>query len=114
MLFLAQLRGLIASSPLMSNNKRVLNTTRGYTLKHKQACRAVEQCSAEWVEFGVSIRDLNLAESIAKRNIQAKDRDPLPYAEIPGILYKQPVSAALSAHKRAELVRQANQLCVVQ
>ena len=107
MLFLAQLRGLIASSPLMSNNKRVLNITRGFTLKHKQACRAVEQCSAEWVEFGVSIRDLNLAESIAKRNIQAKERDPLPYAEIPGLIYQTTDKQALQ--KEIALSSQANQ-----
>ena len=106
MLSIAQLRGLIASSPLMSNNKRVLNITRGFTLKHKQACRAVEQCSAEWVEFGVSIRDLTLAESIAKRNIQAKERDPLPYAEIPGLIYQTDKQAL---QNEIALSQQANQ-----
>jgi hypothetical protein len=91
----------------MSNNQRVLNTTRGYTLKHKQACRAVEQCSAEWVEFGVSIRDLNLTESITKRNQQAKDRDPLPYAEIPGLIYQSSDKQALQ--QEIALSNQANQ-----
>ena len=91
----------------MSNNQRVLNVTRGYTLKHKQALRAVENCSAEWVEFGVSIRDLTLAESISRRNEQAKIREPLPLAEIPGVIFQPPIQANNS--DRYLLLQQANQ-----
>lgn len=72
----------------MTKNRRVFNLSRpGYTLKHRQAERAVAQCAAEWVEYGVSIRDLSLGESIAARNEQARLREPLPSAEIPGLTF---------------------------
>ena len=91
----------------MSNNKRVLNTTRGFTIKHKQACKAVEQCSAEWVEYGVSIRDLSLKESIQARMLQIKPIESLPYSEIPGLVY-QP-SNRQSFQNEINLSNQANQ-----
>lgn len=84
----------------MPNNPLVLNLTREYCLSFKQARKAVENCSARWEEYGVSIRDLTLAESIAARNEQAKKREGLVYwvegkdgkliekpyvAEIPGL-----------------------------
>ncbi len=97
----------------MSQSPRVLNITRQYHLKPSQAQRAIDQCAAEWVEQGVSIRDLTLPESISKRNEQAKLRDPLPGMEIPGLIFKPPAYAAQSAHERADLVRAANALCVV-
>ena len=84
----------------MSNNKRILNVTRGFTLKHKQALKAVDECACTWVEFGVSIRDLTLAESIAARNEQARLAEPLPFAEIPGLIFMPPVSTTVSrAHE---------------
>lgn len=97
----------------MSQSPRILNITRKYHLKPSQAQRAIDECSAVWVAPGISIRDLNLAESIAARNEQAKTRDPLPGMEIPGIIYKQPAYAATTAHERADLVRAANTLCMV-
>ena len=97
----------------MSQSPRILNITRKFHLKPSQARRAIENCSAEWVQEGISIRDLTLAESIEKRNEQAREREPLPQAEIPGLMYQQPVSAASTAHERAELVRVANMLCMV-
>ena len=77
----------------MTNNARVSNITRGYSLKHKQAVRAVDNCAAAWVVYGESIRDLTLAEAIAARNAQAKEREPLAQAEIPGITFKPPIGA---------------------
>lgn len=96
----------------MTNNFRVLNLTRGFSMKHKQALRAIENCAAEWVEVGISIRDLSLAESVAKRNQQARAREPVAPAEIPGLIFRPPVTALASAGARASLLRAANQFCV--
>lgn len=74
----------------MSNNNRVFNVSRGFALKHKQAVRAVENCAAAWVVFGVSIRDVTLAEAIAARNVQASLHERLPLAEIPGLVFRMP------------------------
>ena len=72
----------------MSNNTRVLNVTRRFYMKHRQAAQAVENCACAWVEFGVTLRDLTLAEAISARNRQASLREPLPFAELPGLLYE--------------------------
>jgi hypothetical protein len=95
------------------NNARIVNISRNFSLKHSQALKAVENCACAWVEFGVSIRDLSLAESIAARNTQAKEREPIAPAEIPGLIFQQPASANTSAHERYALIREANQLCQV-
>jgi hypothetical protein len=70
----------------MSSNDRIYNVTRGYSMRGKQALRAVDNCAMAWVEVGRSVRDLTLRESIAARSKQASDREPLPMAEIPGIM----------------------------
>lgn len=59
----------------MSKTHRVLNLTRGHLLKFKQAETAVEVCSAVWVEYGVSIRDVtgpNEARTLRKLRPPAK------------------------------------------
>jgi hypothetical protein len=91
----------------MNSNARVINVSRGYSMKYKQACHAVDQCSAIWLESGKSIRDLTLAESIAARNEQAKLREALPLSEIPGLRYQAPESKRDSDfwEKRAEFLR---------
>lgn len=71
----------------MTQDPRVLNLTRGFRLKRAQAFRAVENCACVWVEFGVSVRDLTIAEAIVARNIQAANREPLAHAELPGIMF---------------------------
>ena len=88
----------------MSNNHRILNVTRGFTLKHKQAVRAIENCACAWVEYGVSIRDLTIAEAIAARNEQARIAEPLPLAELPGLM----VSNMPHYAEEIELSRAAN------
>jgi len=95
----------------MAKDSRVLNITRGFRLKHNQGLRAIEQCACAWVEFGVSIRDLTLAESIAKRNEQAANREPLANCEIPGLIFKQPTNAQSTAYARGSLITQANRYC---
>ena len=72
----------------MSNNHRILNVTRGFTLKHKQAVRAIANCACAWVEYGTSIRDLTIAEAITARNEQARMAEPLPLAELPGVIVR--------------------------
>lgn len=96
----------------MSKNSRVFNLTRKFSLKHRQAEKAVEQCACAWVEYGVSIRDLTLAESIQARNEQAKTHDPLPNMELTGLVFRQPVNAATTRRERAELVSEANRFFV--
>lgn len=63
----------------------VRNITRGIRIKRTQAVRRIERFQSAWVEHGKSIRDLTLAESIAFRNKQARDREPLAPAELPWI-----------------------------
>lgn len=91
----------------MTNNARVSNITRGYSLKHKQAVRAVDNCAAAWVVYGESIRDLTLAEAIAARNKQASEREPLADAELPGIIYK-PAKQTPAAMHEMQIAWQAN------
>jgi hypothetical protein len=88
---------------MINNNSRVFNVTRRFSLKHKQALRAVEQCACAWVEYGVSIRDLTVAESIAARNRQAQLREPLAVAELPGLVFAPPVTAVIGAIERNRL-----------
>ena len=82
----------------MSSHRRIENLTNGFRLKPQHAERAILNCSAVWVEVGVSIRSLTLAESIAARNVQAAIREPLAYAEIPGLTY-EPSIHGLTAHR---------------
>lgn len=84
----------------MNPDPRILNLSRGFRLKRNQALKAIEQCACEWVEVGVSVRDLTLAESITKRNEQAKIREPLAEAEIPGLLY-QPTECNVASNRES-------------
>jgi hypothetical protein len=95
----------------MSPDKRVLNTTTGKRLKRNQALKAIDACACAWVIEGETIRNLNLAESIAARKEQAKNSEPLPHAELPGISY-EPTAAGITAMRNGyELIMQANALC---
>lgn len=85
----------------MSGNSRVQNLSRGYSMKFRQAERAVGECVCAWVEYGVSVRDLSVAESIAARNEQARLREPLPFAEIPGLSFVLPANpSAVRAERK--------------
>jgi len=87
----------------MPKDPRVLNITRGFRLRFNQACKAVENCACAWVDVGVSVRDLTLAESIAARAQQVKDREPLPYSEVPGLRFEAP-SGAVAAYWQSRLL----------
>lgn len=70
----------------MSGNSRVQHQ-RGHSMKFRQAVKGVAACALAWVEYGVSVRDLSVAEAIQARNEQASLREPLPFAEIPGLKF---------------------------
>ena len=91
----------------MTNNARVTHIHRGFTLKHSQVVKAVENCNAAWVIFGESFRDLTPAESIAARNQQASQREPLPLAELHGCICEPPANKP----RNYELISQANRFC---
>jgi hypothetical protein len=74
----------------MAKTLSVFNVTRGYSVRLNQARKAIENCACVWVEHGQSIRDLTLRESIAARAEQTKNREPLPYAEVPGLRFQVP------------------------
>ena len=93
----------------MNNNHRVLNVSRGFTLKHKQALRAIDNCAAAWVEIGKTIRDLTLAEAISARNKQATQREPLEFTEVHGLRYEPAASGIAQTREGFGLSREANQ-----
>jgi hypothetical protein len=92
----------------MSKTHRVQNVTRGIRLKLNQAERAVEACAAEWVEYGVSIRDVTLAEAIELRNSQAATRERMAKAELPGLKYDPPKGGAESLRQEWWLAMRAD------
>jgi hypothetical protein len=88
--------------------RRILNITSGFQLKPAQAERAIENCAAMWVEKGVSIRSVTLAEAVAMRNQQAQMREPLPYAELPGLVYSPGIASIAGNRRERELAVSAN------
>jgi hypothetical protein len=92
----------------MASQKRILNTTNGFHYKRGAVERAIEACSVAWVEYGISVRSLTVAESIAARNDQASRREPLPFAEIPGIKFVPPVSGVQATGREGMLLWQAH------
>jgi hypothetical protein len=96
----------------MSNNFRVLNVTRGFTLKFKQALKAVDECACAWVdESRTQVRDVTLSEAISLRNEQARRQQPLELPEVHGLTYEPPVcerSQTFAANRR-DLLMQARQ-----
>ena len=95
----------------MAKTHRVFNVSRGIRLKLKQAETAVDVCAAVWVVFGVSIRDVSVAEAIALRNRRAAGLERLEYAELPGLVY-EPRAGAMESHRREQhLARCATVFC---
>ncbi len=87
----------------MSQARRVLNITKGCYKRYSQALQAIEIGACAWVEEGVSIRNLTIAESIAFRNDQAKQREPLAYAEDFALIFNGPLP------NRYDLIKQAHE-----
>ena len=96
----------------MTKNFRVFNVTRGYSMKRGAAEKAIRECAATWVEEGVSIRNLTLAESIKARNEQARLREPLPYAEIHGLRFDPPASGVSATRGEGKLLWEAHQFAM--
>lgn len=87
---------------------RIQNITTGYWLRPSHADRAIAECSACWVEYGKTIRNLTLTESIAARNEQARMREPLEMAELHGVRY-EPAEGFNEQHNRGrQLAFEAN------
>lgn len=111
---LPRFRGPIASGLReMSKNSRVTIYPSGFRLRFNQAQRAVNECSCAWIEFGVSLRMLTHEESIAARNEQARLAEPMPFAEIPGLIYEPSMSGNAATRAGYALIRQANALVMV-
>lgn len=91
----------------MASNARIVNISNGFRLKRSHADRAIRNCAAAWVEMGVSIRSLTLAESIDARKHQAVLREPLPFAEIHGLRFEPPSSGVAAARAGYHMVREA-------
>ncbi len=92
----------------MCKPRRVRNVTTGYWLKPAQAQRAIEECAAAWVEEGVSMRSVTLAEAIALRNAQAARREPVAMAELPGVRYEPTMKGLEGFRLECKLMRDAN------
>lgn len=92
----------------MASHKRILNTTNGFHYKRGAVERALEACSVEWVEHGVSVRTLDLNESRIARIEQANRREPLPFAEIPGIKFVPPVNGVQATGREGKLLWEAH------
>ena len=73
---------------------RVLNVTSGDRPRFNQAVRKIKDGLCDWVEYGVSIRTLTLVEQIQARNEIARNREPLAFAEIPGLKFVHPGAGA--------------------
>jgi hypothetical protein len=93
-------------------NHRIWHETYQCGWKPERAERAIYNCSAKWLEEGVSIRSLTLAESIAARNVQAQLREPLAYAEIHGLRYDPPASGVSATRREGRLLWEAHQFAL--
>ena len=70
----------------MAFDSRIINITRNCRLKLHQAEARLSAGLAEWVITGESIRELTIAEVLARRAQSAESTDaPFPASEIPGI-----------------------------
>ena len=94
----------------MTNNSRATHVSRGFSLKFKQVQKAIEQnCSFVWVEFGRTFRDATPKEAITMRNEQAKERELLESAELPGVTFQPPIGAQASYFIEMKRAYEANQ-----
>jgi hypothetical protein len=96
----------------MASNARILNLTNGRRIKRNQALGRVEQCISAWVEPNVSIRDLTLQESIAKRSEEARASVPLASAEIPGLVFEPPANAIAGTRLEHQRLAEANAFAI--
>jgi hypothetical protein len=96
----------------MTNNSRVTHAVRGYTMKFGQVQKRIAENSCfVWVKYGETFRDATVAEAAQMRKEQAKLQEPIPFAELPGLIFKPAPNAQASTRQSFALLKQANQFC---
>ena len=70
----------------MASSARVQNLTANSEVKIGQARRWVESGVFAWVEVGVSIRKLSVAEMAAERSRLSQELEPFPRVELRGLV----------------------------
>lgn len=74
---------------------RVLHVQRGFRMSKSYAEQVMrDHCTIAWVVKGETIRDTTDEERLSLRAEQAQKerlREPLVYAEIPGLVFKGPL-----------------------
>lgn len=96
-------------------NHRVLNVTRGFTMKRKQAMKAVENGVMAWDKPGETVRDMTLPEKLSFQKaapVQKPAIEALPLAELPELIVKRPARAKYSAQSEYELVIAADRFAL--
>ncbi len=96
----------------MASHTRILNETRRFWLKMSQVERGIGSGAYAWVKKGETVRDMTLAEQIQFRKEQAKVREPLAYAEVPGLTYEPSASGVTATRESYGLVRAAHEFCM--
>ena len=76
--------------------------------------RMAENCCFVWVKYGETFRDATIAEAADMRKEQAKLAEPLPFAEIPGLIYQPSASNLAGTRSRYPLIRQAHEFAAAQ
>jgi len=81
----------------MTNNSRVTHAVRGYTMKFGQVQKRIAENSCfVWVKYGETFRDATIAEAAQMRKEQAKLAEPIPFAELPGLMFRKPNPTSVS------------------
>jgi len=92
----------------MAKRTRVFNLTAKRYLKRNQAIGRVEQCLSVWVEEGSSIRDLTLREIVTARSEKTRKCAPIPFAELPGLIYRASERNEFGNRQQVRLMHEAN------
>ncbi len=91
--------------------RRVLNLSRNSHLKLHQAQERIAAGTAVWVQIGISLRELTLAEILARRLRHHESGQPLPYRnvsnELPGLVFQPPPQDVCKWRDRWPLLIQA-------
>lgn len=82
----------------MASHNRIFNTTKRCWWKPRHVEQALDACAVEWVEPGLSVRDLTLQESTIARNTRARLAEPMPYAELHHLSF-DPAESGVVAHR---------------
>ena len=97
----------------MTSNSRVTHAVRGYTMKFGQVQKRIAEHSCfVWVKYGESFRDATIQEAAQMRKEQAKLQEPIPFAELPGLIFKPAQKDQASTRISYALLKQANQFCL--